>query len=126
MKGQGGVEFLVYSALLVLLLSLFLFSSYSRQYELITLKINNEMKDLANNIAFEINEAVRAGDGYERKFYITASISNFNVTVGKYYISVEWGNGKTVYSNIITQNITGNFSKGFNKINNTKGVIYVN
>lgn len=127
MKGQGGIEFLVYSALLVLLLSVFLLSSYSRQYEFLTLKIENEMKDLANNIAFEINEAVRAGDGYERRFYITTnSVSDFNVTVGKYYISVEWGNGKVAYANIVTENVTGSFSKGLNKINNTNGVIYAN
>ncbi len=85
------------------------------------------MKDLANNIAFEINEAVRAGNGYERRFYITVdTVSDFNISVGKYYISLEWGNGKIAYANIITENITGILKKGLNRINNTNGVIYAN
>jgi len=126
MKSQAGIEFLVYSSLLILILIIFLLSSSSKQQELIILKIDNEMKDIASDIAFEINEAVRAGDGYERRFNLNKyDIKNFEIIIEDSTLIVKKGE-RRAYANIITSNIIGNFTGNWNRINNTRGIIYVN
>jgi hypothetical protein len=128
MKGQGSIEFLVYVALLVFFLVIFLYSSSSRQYELIMMKQESEMKDLANNLAFEINEASRAGDGYERTFFMslyTPSPAKYNSSIESSFVTIDY-NDRSVSVPLVTRNVFGNFTPDANRINNTKGVIYVN
>lgn len=127
MKAQVSIEFITYVILLLVVLSALLYSATSKQYELIGIKSNLEAKELCNDISFEINEAVRAGNGYERRFYVKESlfgISDFNISIENYFVSIDW-NGRSSSCSIITNNIIGNIAKGWNSINNTNGVIYV-
>jgi len=71
--------------------------------------------------------AVRAGDGYRRKFYVNENlygISNFTIRVANNTVFLDWNEG-SVSSSIITKNIVGNIEKGDNLIENRGGTIYV-
>lgn len=127
MKSQVSVEFIVLVSMLILIFIAFLLSSSSIKFRLIGIKSEIEAKELCDDIASEINHAVRAGNGYERRFYVKDSfygVSNFNISIEGNSVFMDWDE-KSVSSSIITNNVVGNVSKGWNKINNTNGVIYV-
>jgi len=129
MKGQSSVEFMVYIGILLVILSVFLWSSNSLQSRLNEVKIQNDAQQLCDKVAFEINTAVRSGNGYKRDFYMEKSffgVSDFNITVDYYTVYLTWNNF-SVISNIITKNITGTINEGrINSIENRGGIIYVN
>jgi hypothetical protein len=129
MKGQSSVEFMVYIGILLVILSVFLWSSNSLQSRLNEVKIQNDAQQLCDKVAFEINTAVRSGNGYKRDFYMEKSffgVSDFNITVDYYTVYLTWNNF-SVISNIITKNITGTITEGrINTIENRRGIIYVN
>lgn len=41
-------------------------------------------------------------------------------------VKIEWNNGKNIMSNIITENVTGNVTSGFNSIKNVQGIVKIN
>jgi len=130
MKGQAAIEFLVYVGVVALIMAFFLWNSLSLQNQSMNTKIDAEAKKLCDTIAFEINSAVRSGNGYNRKFFVPNSfsgITDFTITVSGYAVSMDWGS-KSVSSSIITKNITNTnvINKGFNFIENKNGNIYVN
>lgn len=128
MKAQVSIEFIVLVSVLLLIFIAFLLSSSSLKFRLIGIKSDTEAKELCDDIASEINHAVRAGNGYERRFHVEDSfygVSNFDISIEGNSVFIDW-NKKSVSSMIITNNVVGDVSKGWNKINNTNGVIYVN
>jgi hypothetical protein len=129
MKGQSSVEFMVYIGILLVILSVFLWSSNSLQSRLNEVKIQNEAQQLCDKVAFEINTAVRSGNGYKRNFYMEKNffgVSDFEINIDDYTIYLTWDNF-SVISNIITKNITGTVTQGrINTIENRGGIIYVN
>jgi len=129
MKGQASVEFMVFICVLMVILSVFLWSDMSLQNRIIGIKSNTEAKELCDSIAFEINTAARAGDGYKRDFFVKSSFFgalDFNVSVENYSVFIDW-NGKSVSSSIIIQSVSGTgVVKGMNTIENKDGVIHVN
>jgi uncharacterized protein (UPF0333 family) len=128
MKAQVSVEFLVYFAFILLMAGLFLANHLTNSQKLSYLKMDVESRNLVDKIAFEINSAVIAGNGYEREFYLEDKIggfSNYTVEIGDYYILVDW-DGRSKISTIHTKSINGTLDKGWNLIRNNEGVIYVN
>jgi len=127
MKGQASVEFMVLIGVLMVILAVFLWSNMSLQSRLLGIKTKVEAQELCDKIAFEVNTAVRSGDGYKRGFYVEKNffgVSDFDISVGNYAVFVDWKQGSVV-SSIITKNITGTMTKGFNTIENKNGDIYV-
>jgi len=128
MKSQVGLEFLFYTALALFTLTVFLYYSYSKHAELMEVKIENELKDVASAAAFEINAAVRAGDGYERRFNMAdyySALKAFNITIREDFVEVSFGQ-RHYYENLATKNVIGNFTLQWNVVRNENGVIYVN
>jgi hypothetical protein len=116
--------------LVSILLLIFIFviggNSYLRE-NMTTTRIYTEAKKLSDEIAFEINTAVKIGDGYTRRFYVEdafAGIYNFNIEVEGYLVKIKWNDG-FVSSQIVTNNITGNVTKGWNLVENNNGIINV-
>ena len=106
---------------------LFLWNNLSLDYKMIDIKSNIEAKKFCDEIGFEINAAVKAGDGYERDFYVKNNFfgaSDFDNYVRNYSVSINWDK-KSVSCRIITENITGTISKGWNQIKNVNGEIIV-
>ena len=129
MKGQAAFEFLVYIGIVALIMAVLLWNSLSLQTQSMHTKIDVEAKKLCDNLAFEINSAVRTGDGYNRKFFVPdnfAGITEFTINVTEYSVFVDWGDKSTSCS-IITENITNTefINTGFNFIENKNGDIYV-
>jgi len=127
MKGQASLEFLIFTSILILMLSVYFWSSSSFQQRVNRIKSIEEAQRLCDKIAFEINLAVRAGDGYRRKFYVDENlygISNFTIRVANNTVFLDWNEG-SVSSSIITKNIVGTIKKGDNLIENRGGTIYV-
>jgi len=128
MRGQVGIEFLVYVSIVLFLLSIFLYSSYSKQFQLMNIKIDNELREIIDGAKFEINAAVRAGDGYQRRFNMKAyyqTLNDFNITIREGLVEVNFGN-RYYYGSLLTKNIVGNLTKEWNVIRNDGGMIYVN
>ena len=127
MKGQLSVEFMIFVTILTIIVTAFLWNNLSLQNRMIGIKTNVEAQKLSDGIAFEITSAVKAGDGYERNFYVEDNffgVSDFDIHVGGYSVSIDW-TGKSVSSRITTRGITGTISKGWNKIKNVNGEIIV-
>jgi hypothetical protein len=127
MKAQAGIEFLVLVSLLLLIFAFVMWNGSSLQNQLNFVKMDVEAKNLCDKIAFEINSAVRSGDGFNRKFYVETNIfgvSDFDIKVGNYSAFINWERG-SVASSIIIENITGNVNKGVNFIENRNEKIYV-
>ena len=128
MKGQVSIEFIVYFGL-ILLISTFFFVKHIKTDERLTyMKMDNEADKFTEKIVFEINSAVIAGDGYERRFYLEDKIggySDYNIQTNDYYVVVDW-DGKSKILSIITESVNGSFDKGWNFIRNQDGVINVN
>jgi len=130
MKGQAAIEFLVYVGIVALIMAFFLWNSLSLQNQSMNTKIDAESKKLCDTISFEINSAVRSGNGYNRKFFVPnsfAGIPDFTINVSQYSVFVDWGDKSTSCS-IIIKNITNTdtINKGSNFIENRNGNIYVN
>jgi hypothetical protein len=127
MKGQAGIEFLFFVGILVLIFTFVIWNSSSLQNQLNGVKMNVEAKNFCDKIAFEINSAVRSGNGYNRKFYVEKEffgVSDFRISTGNYSVFIDWNKG-SIGSSIIIKNITGGINKGFNFIENREGEIYV-
>jgi hypothetical protein len=127
MKGQSSIEFLIFVSILFLIFAFILWNDNSLQNQLNWVKTNTEAKNVCDGIAFEINSAVRTGNGYKRKFYVEKDffgVSDFDISVGNYTVYIDWSKN-SVSSSIITENITGIVDKGSNFIENRNGEIYV-
>ena len=127
MIGQVSTEFMIFVSILVVMMTIFLWSNTSMSYQAIGIKSDTEAKKLCDRISFEINSASRAGNGYKRNFYVDENlygISDFTISVSEYSVFVDW-NEKSVSSSIIVKNITGTIHTGWNLIENKDGIIYV-
>jgi len=129
MRGQVSVEFMIFMSILIIIVSIFLWSNLSFQYKMIGVKSNVEAQELCDEIAFEINSAVRAGEGYKRRFYVDENLygaSDFEISVEYYSVFIDWDD-KSATSSIIIKNITsGTIKKGFwNTIENINGELHV-
>ncbi len=128
MRGQVSTEFMIFMSILLLIVSILLWSNLSLQYRMMGLKSNVEAQKLCDKIAFEINSATRAGEGYKRRFYVDENLygaSDFEISVEYYSVFIDW-DGKSATSSIITKNITsGTIKKDWNIIENINGELHV-
>lgn len=127
MLAQVSLEFVAFvSVLIVILLSVIYFNS-SFYIQITSTKNYNDAQSISDQIASEINMALRAGDGYSRAFYIPNKISNsldYSVNIENYLVTLNWS-GNYVQSVIMVKNVTGVLVKGENQIKNN-GTVYVN
>ena len=125
--GQVSNEFITYLSILTLLLIIAISLNYGIYPQLIYQKVYREAEEMAEDVAFEINLALRAGDGYSREFYLKNTlygIRNFSVEVKDYLVTVRWKDGYAS-SPIGIETIEGSIKKGRNLIKNVGGKIYV-
>ncbi|MDI6806439.1 MAG: hypothetical protein QMD14_01330 [Candidatus Aenigmarchaeota archaeon] len=126
MKAQISIELIILVSLLLVFLTMMIFSSSSLQTETIKTKVYDEARKLADGIAFEINSAARAGHGYSRKFFIPTSIfgMDFEINITNYFVTISFSQG-SVIAPIVVKEIEGGLQSGFNLIRNINGVIRV-
>lgn len=127
MLAQVSVEFITFVAFLLILAFLMVYQNYQSFAQTENFKVYQDAQKTVDEIAFEINLALKAGDGYSRSFYVSKTlygISNFTVEVKDYTVKLVWEKGE-VFSNIMARNITGTVKPGKNLIKNVNGNIYV-
>ena len=128
MKGQAGVEFMILMSVMLMIVLIFVWNGLSTRQRVFEAKTNVEAQEFCDYIAFEINSAVKAGDGYKRNFDVKSEffgVSDFNITVSEYSVFIDWDK-KSVSSSIVIRNITGEIEKGQKySIENKNGEIYV-
>lgn len=94
-------------------------------------RINLLAREISEKAAYEINIAAAQGDGYYKEFVLQNKIGsyNYNITIAKNKIFVEWELGPSIRtsqsSNIVLGNISGTLSPGWNFVENKKGIITV-
>ena len=126
-KGQGGLEFMI-----LIIFTLIVFTSYNtiinnNSADVVEAKRNYLSISIAEKIAYEINIAMTSGPGYMKRFYIPYDIYgyDYNITFSRNSAFVDWaGNSHAAY--LITNNISGDFIKGYNYIENRGGSLYMN
>lgn len=127
MKGQAGVEFMILMSVMLMIVLIFVWNGLSTRQRVFDVKTNVEAQEFCDYIAFEINSAVKAGDGYKRNFYVKNElfgVSNFTIAVSEYSVFIDW-TGKSFSSSIITRNINGVIERGKKySIENKNGEIY--
>lgn len=126
MKGQIATEFLVLVGIVLLIFIAFYFWDLSFRQRFTSLRSDEEVRKLCEKVAFEINMAVEAGNGYKRKFYVEETlfgVSEFDISVDGYSVFIDW-DGKSMSCTVVT-NITAPVEKGWNLIENINGTVYV-
>jgi len=125
---QASIEFIFLLSILSIFLFLVVYQNSSLYSQANYVKTLKDAQEISDQIAFEINLALKAGDGYSRVFYIPNKISNsidYNVSIENYLVILKW-NSSSTQSVIFVKNVNGEIVKGKNFIRNLNGVIYVN
>jgi hypothetical protein len=125
---QVSIEFISLISVLFILLVLTIYYNSELYFQIYSTRILKEAQTISDQIASEINLALKAGDGYSRIFFLPSKLSNsvdYSITVENYLVIVAW-DGSPVRSTILTKNVTGEFLKGRNLIRNSGGIVYVN
>lgn len=128
MLAQASIEFIFLLSILSIFLFLVVYQNSSLYSQANYVKTLKDAQEISDQIAFEINLALKAGDGYSRVFYIPNKISNsidYNVSIENYLVILKW-NSSSTQSVIFVKNVNGEIVKGKNFIRNLNGVIYVN
>jgi hypothetical protein len=128
MLAQVSLEFVVLVSILFTILLLTIYYNSSYYVQLNSAKIFNDAQAVSDQVASEINMALKAGDGYTRSFYIPTKISNslnYTLKIENYRVKIGWLDLST-QSIILTKNVTGNVTGGQkNLIKNLDGIINV-
>jgi len=125
---QVSIEFFSHISLLFIFLLLVVYYNSGLQLQLTSTKILKDAQAISDQVASEINLALKAGSGYSRIFFIPAKLSgsiDYEISVKDYLVILSWKEGST-QSTILTKNVTGEILKGRNFIKNINGIIYVN
>lgn len=128
MLAQISIEFITLVSILIVILSLTIYYNSSFYLQMNSAKIYSDAQTLSDQVASEINLALKAGNGYSRIFYIPKEILNaidYNISVENYRVILNWATGST-HSIILVEDVIGDLIKGQNLIKNLDGRIYVN
>ena len=126
MKSQVSVEFLLLVSLLIAFAGIIILINSGFQESVREEEIERAAHRACEKISFEINNAVRFGDGYKRRFYLEEKIAGLDYTLNleNYAIIIEF-DGKRIECKTLAKEINGNLKKGWNLIQNLEGEIYV-
>ena len=128
MLAQVSIEFISLISVLFILLILTIYYNSELYFQIHSTRVFKEAQTVSDQIASEINLALKAGDGYSRIFFLPTKLLNsldYSIAVENYNVIVSWDTG-FVQSIILTKNVTGKILKGKNLIRNYGGIVYVN
>jgi len=126
MKSQSSVEFMIIFILLIIILSLAAWIGTTKTQQINTIQTNLEIGNLLNDVVNKIDTVFIEGSGFSTDITLPEKIlgANYSITIINNQILVDHRN--LVYSKrLLTDNITGNLSIGFNLITNENGVVVI-
>ncbi|MEM5874582.1 MAG: hypothetical protein QW641_01460 [Candidatus Aenigmatarchaeota archaeon] len=122
---SASIEFFVFVTLsLLIVMSLISYSGnlYISSYKQ---KVYNDLENIAEFIANEINIAASAGDGYVRIFFMNSKGYNFSVEINDYLVRIFYENFE-VNRPIYVKNVGGTIKLNKNNlIKNVEGNIFI-
>ena len=122
------MEFLVFVGIILVFFVFFFGIIGGKTREINEATLFNDAQNIVDEIADEINIAARF-EGYYREFSVPETLINgYNYSIVFHkdlrLLELKW-NSSSVMSPLVTENITGNISYGYNKIRNEDGVIVI-
>jgi len=144
-RGQAAFEFISYFSLFLLVFVIALAYMSNEEIKEIRMREDFLAKEVAYQLASEVDFAVQAGDGYSRftQIPVRAGTIDYKAYVKNGFIELNWTRGNNAFFAIAplsTSDVSSttllltptpdnayfiNASKGFLRINNTGGRIYV-
>lgn len=126
MKSQVSVEFLMLVSILILISVVLTLVLVPLKIASTSKKLGEEAKKLCKTVAFEIDTAFNLGNGYERSFFIPEKIlgRNYSVSIQNHSVWITIDD-RAWSCNTVVGSVHGNVKAGWNRINNTDGVIHV-
>jgi|SRR3989344_6656064 len=129
MRAQVSIELIIIIIILVSVFSFLITTISGRENEFLSTRTTLHAKDVAENVAFSINEVFLAGENTTRKIAIPVTLRGnvpYNITYYEnarlLYISYEANNYSVP---LLTSNITGVFTKGDINISYVNGGINI-
>lgn len=103
MKAQVSIEFFTYFSLTALALAIMVSSVADRQAEVSEFKESSLASNIGEKIAFEIQQAKRAGTNYTRNITLPDSIlgDSYNVSLKQNIIIVKWEKSQVTTSSTV-------------------------
>jgi hypothetical protein len=128
-KAEVSTEFIVFFGILFLFFAFFVGVIGMNNNDINESTVYTGAKNILNTVVNEINTASRI-DGYHREFFIPESLPNgetYNITYNTSLrmVKIEWDQGKNIIENIETENLIGNVSTGYNRIENLNGGVNI-
>ncbi len=126
-SGQAGLELIVTVMFLLLIFVILVAYAVEKNREANEIKMFLDAMRIANSAADNVNMIAQQGDGYYKYFTLPESLfggEEYNITTYENVVEISWGSYRWA-TQVVTANITGNFSKGTNKVTNMGGVIYI-
>lgn len=122
---SASIEFFIFVTVsLLIVMSLISYSGnlYISSYKQ---KVYNDLENIAEFIANEINIAASAGDGYERIFFMNSKGYNFSIEIDDYLVRIFYENFE-VNRPIYVKNVSGTIKLNKNNlIKNVEGNIII-
>lgn len=125
-KAQSSAEFFMLVGLAFISVIFFVAASANEAKEFRAEKEFFLVKDMALKLQKEINIAAYVENGYERKFNLPSKLEgilDYSIVLGNSTITV---NSSKVEFSVAIPHITGNFTKGSNRIEKISNQVYVN
>lgn len=93
MKGQVSIEFFAYFGITMVALAVMYTGVADRQVEALEYRESSMASNIASGVAYEIEQAKIAGDGYERELTVPEEIfgDEYTVEASSGFVEVEWG-----------------------------------
>jgi hypothetical protein len=129
-KAEASIEFMVFFGIILLFFVFFLEIVGTNNKDISDSTVYANAADVLNTVVNEINTASRV-QGYYREFMLPSKLSggeSYSVTYSTAFrtVSIEWGDKKSVVSNIITNNVTGSIAAGYNRVENNGWGVSIN
>jgi len=129
-KAEVSTEFIIFFGMLLLFFVFFVGIMGMNSNDIGESTIYTNAGKILDVVTNEINTASRI-EGYYREFSIPETLPNGETYNIMYYtdlrmIRIEWGQGKSIIKNIITNNVTGSINPGSNRIKNEGGEVKIN
>lgn len=125
-KSQSATEFVILASFMLMVMLGFFAVTSSRLLEAREEGNRKIAKDIADFAYKEIEIAKSLNNGYIRTFALPEKVNGINYSINitdNRELAVSYLDNE--YLRFLPQNISGNISKGFNRINKLNGIIYV-
>src|SRR3989338_2478688 len=125
-RGQAGVGLVFLVAFMFLVFASGYLVFLDKNIKVSDNQLNIESKNMADRIAFEINNAANQGNGFAKNFSIPSAISGhtYTINVSDNFVILNV-KGQSFLSKVIVSTINGTIVAGKNMAENIGGTIYV-